>query len=178
MKILICCIFLLACVSLKAQEHVDVTVQDANQLKPGASAKEIRDWIKSQAIQSAVSSALQQPQPQNVAPQSSRNAAALPKEPIEIERFMYIYGSMLDPLLKLHPELKVESDALYVEIDDQLAKVLAKDPTNDLHFPNLKVQFLRSWVASQLTQKHQELKPECDAMYVEYDAQFAQKNIK
>jgi hypothetical protein len=101
-----------------AQQHYDVTVRDENRLRPGATQAEIEQWMKSQAIESAFAAAIR--------PQPSQNAPPLSAEQIHLIKVLAIRATILDQILKDHPELKSQADALYVQYDSQFSEALLK----------------------------------------------------
>ena len=109
------CLFTAATLRPQQQQY-DVTVRDGNRLKPGASQKEIADWMTSRAIESAFAAAMQ---PQTQSPRLS-------PEQIQAMKLVIIRAAILDQLLKTHPALKAEADALYVQYDTQFSQALLK----------------------------------------------------
>ena len=110
-------LLLISVIALRSQQqHYDVTVRDGNRLKPGATQKEIDDWITSRAIESAFAAALQ---PQTQSPGFS-------PQQIQAIKFVFVRAAVLDQLIKTHPELKSEADALHVQYDGEFSQLILK----------------------------------------------------
>ncbi len=107
---------LLSIMTLRPQQHYDITVQDGNRLKPGATQKEIADWLTSRAIESAFAAAMQ---PQTQGP-------GLSPQQIQAMKSIIVRAAVLDQLIKTHPELKAEADALHVQYDSEFSQALLK----------------------------------------------------
>jgi hypothetical protein len=107
---------LLAVASLRPQQQLDVTVRDGNRLKPGATQREIEQWMESRAIESAFAAAMQ-PRTQS---------AALSPQQIQIIKLFAIRAMVLEQIIKQHPELKAEADSLHVQYDNQISQEMLK----------------------------------------------------
>jgi hypothetical protein len=107
---------LLAVATVRPQQQLDVTVRDGNRLKPGATELETQQWMQSRAIEYAFAEALK-PQTQS---------AGLSPEQIQSIKFIVVRAEVLDQLVKTHPELKGEADALHVQYDSEFSQALLK----------------------------------------------------
>src|SRR5438034_3609674 len=98
----------------EAQQKLDVTVHDGNRLRPGASQKEISDWMESRIIEQGFAAALEK----------ARSPAKSPFSPEQIQliKVCAIRGRILNQLIADQPRLKPEADALYVQYDRQLSQ--------------------------------------------------------
>jgi hypothetical protein len=110
-------LFLLSIMTLwPQQQQYDVTVRDGSRLKPGATQKEIADWMTSRAIESAFAGAMQ----------PKTQGAGLSPQQIQSMKFIIVRAAVLDQLIKTHPELKAEADALHVQYDSEFSQALLK----------------------------------------------------
>jgi hypothetical protein len=152
-----------AITAAEAQQKLDVTVHDGNRLRPGASQKEISDWMESRIIEQGFAAALQQ----------ARSPAKSPFSPEQIQliKVCVIRGRILNQLVADQPRLKPEADALYVQYDSQLSQQkLPNNPSLSAEqFRLLVTLAMRATICDQLLNTHADLKPKADALYVQYD---------
>lgn len=99
-----------------AQSQLDVTVYDGHRLKPDASKKEMMDWAMARMFESAMTSAIN-PQSSQLSQQSGLNA-----QQMQLLRHFCVRTMVLEELLKRHPEIKPEADALHVQADAALTQ--------------------------------------------------------
>ena len=155
------------------QQNFDITVHDGNRLRPGATHKEIRDWMKSQVIESTFHSALQGTLP---------NAPQLPPQIIQMIKYANIRSRTLDEVVAKYQTLKPEADALYVQIDAQSSQEVARS-RDAAQLPAALVQAIkladvRCKILDRLILAHPDLKPQADAWYVQYDGIITQEMMK
>ncbi|MEI9893216.1 MAG: hypothetical protein WDN28_04755 [Chthoniobacter sp.] len=116
MKTLFFALFLIsATCSLHAQSQVDITIHDGNRLKPGATQKEQEQWIESQLIQSALAATLTPPR---------QNGGGMSPQQVQALKLLTIRALVLDEIIKKHPDLKAEADALHVQFDTAVTQAL------------------------------------------------------
>jgi hypothetical protein len=163
MKAIAAAMFIAAITAAEAQQKLDVTVHDGNRLRPGASQKEISDWMESRIIEQGFAAALQQAQ--------SPAKSAFSPEQIQLIKVCVIRGRILNQLVADQPRLKSEADALYVQYDSQLSQQkLPNNPSLSAEQVRLLVTLaMRATICDQLLNAHADLKPKADALYVQYD---------
>ena len=162
------------CATLQAQQKLDITLHDGNRLRPGATQKEIREWIKSQTIESAFGAVIQQ--------QASQTAPSVPPAVIQAVKVFEIRSRTLDQILKRHTDLEETFNALYVHYDNLVSQELI-NAKNASSFPEnliriIKAYEIRSKILAQLVMDYPQLKPEADALYVQYDNLVAEEIFK
>lgn len=160
--------------SLRAQQQYEVTVRDGNRLRPGATQTEIKDWMKSQLIESEFAAAVQ--------PQTQIRSGQLPPEMVYAIKGWEIRRRSLDQLLQDHADLRAEADGLYVQLAAIVPTELAKRKELSVLPPAL-LQAVFRWevchrTLTQLQQQHPNLKPEIDSLYVRYDGIITEEMLK
>jgi len=155
--------FIISITAVEAQQKLDVTIHDGNRLRPGASEKEITDWMESRIIEQGFAAALEQ----------ARSPAKSPFSPEQIQliKVCVIRGKILDQLIADQPRLKSEADALHVKYDSQLSQQkLPNNPSLSAEEVRLLVTLaMRATICDQLLNAHPDLKSRADALYVQYD---------
>jgi hypothetical protein len=158
--------------TLLGQQNYNVTVWDGNRLRPGATQKEIREWITSHAIEAAFEAAVKQPDVQT--------ASAFSPEQLQLIKMSAVRGKVLDELISRHSQLKGEADALYVHYDGLAEQAISQNsssrPSDQIQV--IKLLAIRATVCDQVLSKHPELKAEADSLYVQYDSQLTQEMVK
>jgi hypothetical protein len=160
-------IVLTAIAVVDAQQKLDVTVHDGNRLRPGASDKEIADWMESRIIEQGFAAALDQARAPARSPFS--------REQIQLIKVCAIRGKILDQLIAEQPQLKPEADALHVQYDSQLTQQkLSANPALSAEQVRLLVTLaMRATICDQVLKNHPGLRSKADALYVQYDNEIS-----